>query len=55
MKKTANSVVHYVKTIHLERLLPLPKSWQDAAGMAKEKKVALEKHARKIRNEWGKK
>ena len=55
MKKTVNSVVHYIKTIQIECLSPLPKSWGDAAGMAKGKKIALEKHAQQIRNEWDKK
>ena len=31
----------------------LPKSWTDAAGMMKHHKVALEKYAKHVRKEWG--
>lgn len=56
MKKALSSApVHYLKTLQIERLSPLSKSWGAAAGMAKRKRVALEKHAKAIRNEWSSK
>jgi hypothetical protein len=34
---------------------PLPKSWNEMAGVFKHKRKALEQHAKKIRREWEKK
>ena len=37
------------------KMRPIPKSWQQAAGLASNKKKALIEHGEKIRNEWSKK
>ncbi|QQR54949.1 hypothetical protein IPG41_07295 [Candidatus Peregrinibacteria bacterium] len=36
----------------LPTTLVLPESWYKAAGFAKSKKKALEKHLKQIRSEW---
>ncbi|MBI2483947.1 hypothetical protein HYV71_02065 [Candidatus Uhrbacteria bacterium] len=44
-------VIQYTDLAALRR--SVPKSWSAAAGLLRYKKKALERHAVKIRKEWG--